>query len=252
MQKMALYGLGALLLTTQAAGCIAYDNHGNNGGGGGGEEALITARWTFLDEATQKVTGCPAGFNTVAVNSFPVDSDGQRVGEDVIDLFDCVDGIGTTDFLFPDVYQSFIRVTDALGGQVYAEGLPAFVDVIERDAQMDTTILNDGGYFTLSWDLVGATSNSKLRCSQVDGLSGIELVSTSIATPDTAISDKFTCGDQVGVTGGLVQGSYTISIAALGADEKSIGTSPAITEKTINARNAITDLGHILIPIDGK
>ncbi|MCW5801030.1 MAG: hypothetical protein KIT31_01355 [Deltaproteobacteria bacterium] len=251
MKKLAMYGFAALLLS-QAAGCIIYDNRGRGGHGPiDGEDALITARWTFKDEATQTLTGCPAGFNTVAVHSFPVDTEGQRIGDDVIDLFDCIDGGGTTGGLYPDVYGTFLRVTNASGSKVYAEGLSATVDIIDRDATVDTTILNDGGYFAMSWDLVGASSNARLQCNQVDGLAGIELISTSVATPDSAISDKFTCGDHVGVTGGLVQGSYTVSIAALGAGDRAVGTAPAVT-KTINDRNAVTDLGHILIPIDGK
>jgi hypothetical protein len=249
MKNVALYGLATALLS-QAAGCVIIDDRG--GGGGGLDDARITARWQFKDEATQTVTGCPEGFNTVAMISFAVDDAGQRLGNDVIDLFDCIDGVGTSAEMFPDVYESYIEVTNASGSQRYAQGVPAIVDIVEFDATLDTTILNDGGYFSMTWDLVGADTNARLQCNQVDGLDSIDLISTSIASPDAAITDKFTCGDHFGVTGGLVQGTYTLSIAATTADAASLGTAPALVEKTIRDRNAITDLGHILIPIDGK
>ena len=104
----------------------------------------------------------------------------------------------------------------------------------------------------MTWDLVGAETNSRLQCSQVNDLASVDLISTSVASADAGITDKFTCADHFGVTGGLVQGTYTLSISATNADDRSLGSAPALVEKTIRDRNAITDLGHILIPIDGK
>jgi hypothetical protein len=246
--KNVTLGLAALL-SSQAAGCIIHDNRD---GGGVGEDAFIEARWTFQDEATQRVTGCPTGFNTVALISFAVDDANQRIGNDVIDLFDCIDGAGTSAEMFPDVYSSYIEVTNASGSQRYAQGLSAIVDIVDRDATLDSTILNDGGYFSMTWDLVGADTNARLQCDQIAGLAGVDLISTSVASPDSAITDKFTCGDHFGVTGGLVQGTYTLSVSAINTDDASLGTAPTLIEKSIRDRNAVTDLGHILIPIDGK
>ena len=238
--------LGTLIVAGAATGCI-YDD------GYGGDVASISAEWRFKNEATQQLTGCPQGFNTVAMHNLNVDAAGDPIpGSDVIDLFDCSDGGGISAPLYPDVYQTFIEVTDDSGNDLYAQSLSAIVDVVVTDKLFDATILNDGGYFSLSWDLIGSTSNRALGCADVDGVSGVEAISTSMADSTNAVSDQFNCEDHFGVTGGILQGAYTVSVNAFNSDGSAIGTAPAITSKTIQDRNRVTALGHIEIPIDGQ
>jgi hypothetical protein len=107
--------LGSVLLTLVGAGgcviveddCAYYDDCGYY------EEvpALITAKWHFANLGNDQTTGCPTGFDTVGVHSQPVDLDGRPIGRPVLDLYDCVDGFGTTAPLYPDVYTSWIDVT---------------------------------------------------------------------------------------------------------------------------------------------
>jgi len=210
--------------------------------------ALITAQWHFQDLATQTETGCPAGFDTVALHSQALDRNGRATGPLVIDLFDCIDGGGTSDWLYPDVYQTWLEVSNFDRTRIYAESTSTVVDVIERDATVESQILNDGGYFSLSWDLVGATSNRTLACSEI-GATQIELGSTS---DRGAITDQFACADRFGVTGGFVQGDYALQLTAKAAGGATLGEPVTLDNKTIRDRNRITDLGFMSIPIANR
>ncbi|HEU0037481.1 MAG TPA: DUF4215 domain-containing protein [Kofleriaceae bacterium] len=213
-------------------------------------DALITANWTFKDVATNTVTGCPAGFDTVKVVSQPVDAVGNPVGTPIIDLFNCADGTGTTAPLPATTYSVHLEVTTATGGVPYASSLSAFVDVTTADATFTTTILNDGGYFAFDWALVGANTNNALTCADVATIDSIEITSTLSGTT-TAVADKFSCAAGTGVTGGLLAGSYTVSIAALNAQNQALGAPQNQSNAVIQAPNKLTDLGLITLPIDG-
>jgi hypothetical protein len=52
------------------------------------------------------------------------------------------------------------------------------------------------------------------------------------------------------VTDGLLQGSYTVAIDAMAAD-RSVGKTMTLTSKPITGPNQVTDLGHVVIAIDG-
>ena len=246
MKNLVLPGVLAGALLSQATGCIIFtDDDGTTF-----EAASITAQWSFKNEATGAATGCPAGFDTVALHSFAIDGAGNKVGPEVIDLFDCGAGAGVSDPLAPDVYNSFIEVTDTNNTNLYAQSLSAIVDVIDADKTFTSTILNDGGYFSFGWDLVGAQSGSSLRCADVGGLDGIEAIST-VSGGTGAVTDQFDCEDHFGVTGGLLAGSYTVSVDAFNRDGAALGAAPALTSKAILDRNQVTQLGNIMIPIDG-
>ncbi|HEU0035783.1 MAG TPA: hypothetical protein VFQ53_34460 [Kofleriaceae bacterium] len=244
--KNFVEGLAVVLVVSQATACVIYDDTEPV------EAASITARWSFHNIATDKTTACPAGFDTVALNNQELDVDGRPIGQPYIDLFDCADGSGISAPLAPSVYQTWISVTNTDGTQTYADSLSAIVDVIDTDKTFTASILNDGGYFQLSWDLVGATSNQPLACSDVPGLASIESIGTSIASPDIAAADKFTCGDHAGVTGGFLQGAYTVSITALDRNDRALSEPVNLANQKIAARNRVTDLGHVEIPITGR
>jgi hypothetical protein len=236
-----------VLLVAGASGCVIVEDDGYGGGGYYEEPALITAHWQFKDLATDQTTACPAGFDTVAVNSLPVDPAGRPSGQVIIDLFDCADGVGLTDPLDPDVYQTWIGVTNTDGTKMYAESTTTTVDIIERDAAVDTEILNDGGYFSLAWDLVGATSNSKLACTEL----GATKIALSTATSVRAEADEFGCGDHFGVTGGFVKGDTSVTLT-LTNGESNVAEPVILDNKTILDRNRITDLGSVSIPIANR
>jgi hypothetical protein len=231
MRKVVL----AALIAYASTGCVAE------------EAGLITAQWSFKELATGDVLGCPASFDTTAVHVIPVDAVGNRLGAGVIDLYNCGAFRGTADYA-PDRYEVYMEITTANNSALYADTPSAIVDIIARDATITQTIVDDGGYFYFDWQLRGATSGQMLVCEPNES---VEIISTLAGTAE-AKTDIFDCVQGGGYTAGLIAGSYTLSIAALDAQDRSIGTVPAMPGKTITAPNKTTDLGLVMIPITGE
>jgi hypothetical protein len=248
MNKLALAIVLAALIS-QAAGCVVeVADRGDDDPGA--EVASISARWSLRNMIDGAVTACPQGFDTVEVIAQAIDDAGEPVGDVHADLFDCSRRTGTSTALFPDLYQVWIEVRSHDLSLLYAQSLSQYIDVREFDQKFSTEVLNDGGYFQLAWDLVGRTSNRPVACSQVVGLDTITAVSASIADAQRVYDDNLVCEDHATVTGGLLQGTYTISLDVIAAD-MSISAAPTLTNKVISGQNRVTDLGHIAIPIDG-
>jgi cysteine-rich repeat protein len=215
-------------------------------------EAFITASWSFRNEATGTVTGCPAGYDTVALYNQEVTSAGTSVGAPIIDLFDCSSGTGTTAPLSPTTYKAWIEVVDHNNTSTYATSTSAFVDVSVSDKSFTAQILNDGGYFSFAWALRGASSNTDLTCASAGAAGGVEAIATDVSDSSNSATDLYDCEDGAAITAGYRAATYTVSISAENSSGTSIGTAPALTNKTIGIKNAVTDLGTITIPITGK
>jgi hypothetical protein len=244
MKNLVLGSLIALT-ATQAAGCIIENN-------GGPEDAFITASWTFRNEASGTTTGCPVGYNTVALYSQTTDGGycdplNPGAGNTCIDLFDCAAGSGVSSELVPTKYLSWIEVTSGSGGSVYAKSASAFVDVTVADKSFAAQILNDGGYFQFAWNLYDSVTNVDLNCSAAPG--GVDLTAT-VSGGSFSNSDVFDCIDGSGITAGYPAATYTVSVAALNAAEQAVGVAPEITNAVILPQNSFTNLGTIEIPID--
>jgi len=233
MRKVIL----AALLAYAATGCTTE------------EAGLITANWSFKELATNQSLECPPGFDTTAVYATPVDSLGNRLGQPIIDLYNCADFTGTNEYPI-DTYEVYLEITNANNTALYAQSVSAYVDLIPQDATFNTTIIDDGGFFLFDWELRGETSGAPLSCADVLS-DGVEILSTLNGTSQ-AVSDIFPCEQRSAYTGALIAGTYTVSIAALNAQDQAIGTAPALTNKAIQAPNKITDLGLIQIPITGE
>ncbi|HEX5061865.1 MAG TPA: DUF4215 domain-containing protein [Kofleriaceae bacterium] len=214
-------------------------------------DAFISATWQLRNIATNTVAPCPTGFDTAALYNQPIDTAGNPVGTVIIDLFDCSSGAGTSAPLPAGVYQSWVEIADHNNTTVYAKSLSAVVDVTFSDKTLNVQILSDGGYFQLAWVLRGATSNNTLTCAQAGAAGGLEAVGTDVSNASNSVSDIWNCADGFGITGGYEAATYTISVSALNGQDASIGTAPALTNKVINPRNQVTDLGTVTVPITG-
>ena len=133
--------------------------------------------------------------------------------------------------------------------QLYAQSLAQDMTVMRRGQAFAADILNDGGYFQLSWDLVGGTTKRPLDCSTAGNIEGISMV--SIATDgQLTYHDMLGCSDHAAVSGGVLHGDYTVALGAVGGD-RALGPTVTIAAQTISDRNQVTDLGHVDILIDG-
>lgn len=235
MKKLVLSSLMTVLVS-QAAGCVISS---------GEEDALITAQWDLRSLAMNASIAYPPGVTTAAVYSQPVDANFRPVGSPIIDLFDVEDDAGTTAPLPPDVYQVWVELTSEGGSNVHARSLSAFVDVIDEDKTFTTSIFEDGGYFQLSWNLVDA-GGAPASCAETNGIG----VLSTLTGPNTFRDDKFDCEDGGGITAGLLAGTYTVEVTALGADDGSIGRAPLMSGEVIMDRNQVEDLGTTTITLD--
>ena len=235
--------LGSLIaaLASQAAGCIIETN----------DDTYLTASWNIKHLANNTVISCPPGYNTAALYNQPVNSDGTTVGSPTIDLFDCAANIGTSGPLAPGLYLSWVEIANDNNTSVYAKSLSTPIDTSPGDQAASFSIYEDGGYFQLTWNLIGASSNSPLNCAAAGAAGGVEVTATLSGT-SSAASDQFDCENQYGVTDAYITGNYTVSVAALNASDQSIGTAPTIPTATIGSANAVTNLGTVNIPITGK
>lgn len=244
----------ASLLILLLAACAAdpsADTRDDRGPGGGKADGAtgphFATSWSITSTAGAP-TGCPAGFDTIAFYSQPLDGAGHADGVPTIDLFDCASGSGDTSPLIAGSYQVWVEIANHDNTQVYAKSTSASVTLADEES-VSFNILTDGGYFAFSWDLIGGTSNQPLDCT---GINGIESVATSFANSSQAIDDIFNCADHRGMTAGLLAGTYTVSFDALDSQDAALGVAPALANKTIEARNQVTELGHVTIPIDGR
>lgn len=235
---MKKFVLGALLAAAASStGCVAST------------EAVVTAEWSF-EHVNGTVSGqCPAGYPDVGIYFAPWDPVNENLGAAVVDLFDCADGIGTTAPI-DGIFRVWVQVENSDTGAVYAKSKSVVIDTIDGDALIDFPILDDGGYFFLTWDLVDAVSQAPLTCREagIGGNGAVETVATLTGT-STALVDKFDCDDGFGTTSPLPAGSYTVSVDA-DDGTGAVGKAPTLTNKVIKAPAGLTDLGHILIPID--
>ena len=239
MKKLVL---GALLAVASLSGCVSD--------GGGSTEAVVTARWKFTHLADNSPRSCPVGFATATIVSQATDPVTHLgAGATIVDKFNCSDGQGTIT-LPDDTYLVWVQIENDTGSQIYTKSQQTFVDTSLGDTTIDINILDDGGYFFLTWDLVKAGTQTPLTCAAagVTASGSVEAVSTNLATSQRIITDKFTCEDHFGTTDALLAGTYAVTIDALDSSDRAL-SDPTTVTKQITAPDGLTDLGHILIPI---
>jgi hypothetical protein len=219
----------------------------------GSTEAVITAHWPFTHVDGTASGQCDPNFPTAAIYSQPWDPvTNELLGVPFIDKFDCSDMRGTTDPL-DGIFLVWIQIEDDTNPNnpsIYVKSRETYIDTLDGDLSLDFPILDNGGYFFLTWDLVDAQSQAPLTCAEAGiGKNGaVETVAT-LSGPDTGVVDMFTCEHGFGTTKPLLEGSYEVTVDAFDGT-RSIGQAPQLSNKMIDAPGGLTDLGHILIPID--
>jgi len=221
--------------------------------------------------------GCPAGFDTAIVISWKLDGSGNPIGtcspggtpsgSCYLDLFNCADGAGTTTAIPAGRYRTFVAITNTTGSSIFASSLSDDVDLTTANGAFPNdpglthgTIYKDGGYFAAAWQLVGATSGNALTCTQA--MSGGVSVLSTVTGGTASADDIFNCTDGGGITGGLLAGSYTVSVSALDTSTPGLAlgaptnlASKVIQEPTTAScsprSDCVTDLGMLSLSVDG-
>jgi hypothetical protein len=217
---------------------------------------LMTANWSFKELSTGASLTCPPNFLTTAFHAIPVNRFGEKNGTELIDLFDCPDFTGTSDY-DPRLYEVYLEITNDNNTAKYADTPSAYLDLTFTNKTITQTIIDDGGFFDFNFELRDSQGGARLTCAEAGAGGGVEIISTLNGTA-SAKTDIFDCvspgfrddGAGYAVTAALLAGDYTVSVAALNGQDQSVGTAPALTNKRIVAPNKLTDLGLIQIPID--
>jgi hypothetical protein len=242
MKKLVL---GALLAAVASStGCIISDDDPIEP-----TDAVITARWSFTHFEDNTARSCPVGFNTTTIVSQPWDPINHRlIGSPVEDLFDCSAGRGTTDPL-DGIFLVWVQVETDSGSQVYAKSESIYVDTADGDVSLDFPIFDDAGFFFLTWGL--QDGGRQVDCEEaglVGGDTGVETTATIVGST-FALTDVFECDHYFGTTAPLLADTYVVAVEAV-VDGLSVGRAPALNNKTIIAPSGLTDLGHVIIPLD--
>lgn len=204
--------------------------------------------WTLRSASSPTPVACPAGFDTAEVVTQDVASDGTPMGEPRVDVFDCSTGSGMIVFDASNVglVRASVRITSGTGGSVFAESVPATVDLSAGDDELEVAILTDGGYLHVGWTLRGETSGNELTCASVEP---DEIVVVS-AGSSSMYTDRFACADGEGLTGALPADTYGLSITAE-ANGEPLGPAGMVFSATVQMGNVITEVGTVELPITG-
>jgi hypothetical protein len=210
--------------------------------------AVITANWSFQHFADKTARSCPIGYGTAAIYAQPWDPiNNVLYGTPVIDLFNCSDMHGVTDPLV-GIYQIWLQIQNSSGSQVYATSAHDYIDTNDGNATLALNMLDDAGYFFLTWDIVRQGTNAPLLCADVGSGARVETAVT-LSTGGNVVSDSWPCNHYFGTTDPILAGTYTVSIDAL-LNGLGVGNAPVLlNNKTVSSPNGLTDLGHVLIPI---
>jgi len=236
--------LGALLAAASSVGCSSSTTTTTTV-----RDSIVDVTWSFTHLADNSVRSCPSGFGTANIISQTIDPVTHKlVGAPIIDQFDCSAGRGSIT-LPDDTFLVWVEIATNSGSSKYAESAATFVDTSLGDAKVDTEILDDGGYFFFTWDLVDSRTNAALTCRNagVTASGSVEIVSMSLTTSSYIKADKFTCEDHYGTTEGLLAGDYDIMVQAEN-NNTTLGAADPFSD-TIHAQNGLTDLGNIVIQI---
>ena len=265
---------------------------GNNASGDGCSSVCsleVTPHTTHATWSVQDISGANSGcptvggvvFDTAIVVSWKVNANGDHVGTCTpggspsdscyLDIFSCSAGSGTTGPIpdttkFPNAtggtFDTFVAITNHSGATVYAESLSDLEDLTTANGvfpndpdHLHGTIYNNGGYFTAAWTLKGVNSGSTLSCSQAAS-GGVSILST-VTGGSQGVDDIFKCSDGNNPyiwTGGLLEGSYTVSVSALdmGNPGLALGAPTNKSAEIIQGQNQVTDLGALVLNVDGQ
>jgi hypothetical protein len=251
MKKLVLGSLLLAALVSQTTGCIITSDDGDDDIGD--EFARMDVEWSFVDVDASgrpiRDNGCPAGYGSVTLHNQQFDPvTDQDIGPEILDVFDCVDEANFTDELDPGVYESFLSVTNGIGGPLYASSISAIVDVTATDKTFTSQIVDNGGYFRVDWDLRRQGSNALLACRDVANIDGVEITATLSGT-STAVVDTFDCEDGFGYSAAVREGNYVVKVDALNTSDQAIGPGALLNNKTVGIRNDIEDLGIVQLQI---
>lgn len=262
--------------------CILDSNESGSG-------AHLMVTWQLASLATNTTAPCPAGFDTAAVYSQPVDDTGANAGDPTIDLFDCSSGYGLTSPIDIDEIQTYVETVSIAtddNSSVYGQTVPMLVTIGDTVQEVDTLpIYVDGGHFEITWQLVGAAGSGSgsdegsgsgsddgsgsgsgsgsdegsgsgsgsdiLSCAEIPTAQSIGLTAMG-SDGHTYVAQPLLCDAQPGYTDGIPDGTYTVTLSLLDGNGSALGTSQPIASTIATSPtigNPIVQLPQLAIDV---
>lgn len=200
----------------------------------------IAVTWNYkINGVTQP--GCPAGANGVDLLIKNQDTGRKDVYE-----YRCSDPV-LIEYVPDGTYQIWVELMS--GRTTYAQSVSLIDTLVGVDKDITVDIHEDKGFFFTRWTLKNEAQTQTLACNQVPNLFKISLLATKVGTSQRTDS-LMDCGPGFGFSVAMNTGLYTLSLDAINAQNQALGTAGIATNKPIQDRNQITDLGTVVIPID--
>jgi len=221
-------------------------------------EGVFSVAWTLLGDVTDDGevnlvdVECDSPTDLLQVVSDPTPG---ADGDEIVDKFNCGDGVHDTAPLPADVYDVWVELRDPNDETILLAESDVQVgvalgggDIVDLDFEFPI----DHGVFTLRWTVEenGAPSS----CGNV-GATEVSLLSTLVGDAGTSFDDLFTCEDSGGESGFTPLGTYTLVTTLLdgGADPGPEDDIPLAMsqarEVTLDYGNEIEDLGSFVFDI---
>jgi hypothetical protein len=228
---------------SQAAGCIITS--GDDGDDDFDEIAFITADWDFIT-ADGAGLQCPPDHQTVEV----IATGRNGTGENITDLYDCIDlTSGRADYLVGE-YDMTIVVTNDARTDDYASSLTFVLDVFNQDASIREDFVDDGGRLRIGADLVTTGTDTPETCAS----GGVDTIFMTITGGAVLRDELFDCDaaaeDGIDFTDPLIAGDYQVDIVAQDSAGADLGPTSS-DQVTMGAPNDYPeDLIGIELQID--
>jgi hypothetical protein len=207
--------------------------------GCGGEDAsVITAEWSLVSGDQNTPTDCPPGATTIAMHSL------DELDNEIVDLFDCGDFIGTSGDMVPGAYYTWLRL-EGEGGELYAQSRGTDVTVVDGgESILSFEFSVDRGEYQVEWEIWdGAVATD---CATV-GATEFALDYTD-ANGDLFGPDTFACDAYSGVTPGIALGAWSISPSIIDDSQLAIAVGASI-DTVMEYGNQLYDLGLVSLDL---
>jgi hypothetical protein len=235
----------ALLLggLSQATGCIIVSDDDDTV-----DSSTFLVEWnleTALASPPGAITCADAGVDTIRTVSEPTG------GAQIIDLFDCTDGVHETAPLPLGDYLVWTDAVDSTNGDLLvAQSFSQEETLFDANpVGVDFTFPVDAGYLALTWTLTeDTTPPTALTCADVGG-DGVSVLATEVGGSSTGYDEIFACTD--GSSGqisfdqrtALPIMDYTVVVSLLDDQDNVLGMSEA-RSVGIDFGNELEDLGN--------
>ncbi|ACY12779.1 hypothetical protein [Haliangium ochraceum] len=238
---MSLAAMSLAAMSLAGSGCVVVTDMADE------DDSRLSITWGLQAGDDNAPAACPPGA-TVAVISEPLDDGdyGLGDGDEIYDLYDCVDRAGVTGPLPPGSYDVWIDVIDESGERLLAQSNfeTATLGFGELRA-LDYDISLDRGSFYVTWEL--ADDVRALSCAEASA-GELRVDSRPELAPGASFEDFFSCSDGQALTPGLPLGDYRV-VLGLVDDKRESVAAPEVLDGAIEFGNAFVDLGHFVFTL---